>query len=765
VPDLPQRLAAILAADIAGYTRLMELDEAGTVAAWRSARAQIIDPTIARNSGRIVKLTGDGFLAEFSTVESAVRAALAMQEELTAAFAAQPADRRVAFRMGVDIGDIWVDADDVYGTGVNVAARLEALASPGALCISDAVHAAVKHKINAHYRDLGPQRVKNVGAPVHVWRVGMVPPPAPVRAKPSELKRPAIALVLLGAMAVGVVYFGREPTGTAPTEGAGVTATPAVAPPVSTTALPAVAPNTIAVLPLLNIDGSDETRIFADGLAEDIINRLTATPPLLVSSRGDSFALGANSAPQDVRQRLRVAYFIEGSVRRSGDTLRVVIQLIDSASGFHIVARPFDRPIGEFLQIQDEVSKLVVANLRVALPSLAEEPVYTSAETASFDAYLAYRRGMDILGRPRSRPAVTEALQAVQHSLAVDSDYAAAVAGNCLAKIAGYDTTQEATFLNSAERSCSSALERNINLIVVHDALGELYLRTGRIDDAVRAFERALLVNRNDVPALTGLGDAYLNLQRLADAEQRYREAIGLQPGNWRTYNSLGNFLYTSGRYEEAAAAYREIVALDTANGTGWANLASSAMLSGDFTAAASAFERALQVEPSARTLMNLGMLYYYRGDGAGAQKALEAAIAMTPENYLAWSNLGDVLAFANDEAGANRAFLEAERLARERLTRNNRDPGTLIDLAWITAMLGRSTDAQQLIGTALALAPTDPYVHYYDALVRARMGETENALDRLETAVEMGYSRVLIRAEPHLAALRGSARFAEITE
>jgi tetratricopeptide (TPR) repeat protein len=162
---------------------------------------------------------------------------------------------------------------------------------------------------------------------------------------------------------------------------------------------------------------------------------------------------------------------------------------------------------------------------------------------------------------------------------------------------------------------------------------------------------------------------------------------------------------------------------------------------------------------------MNLGMLHYYRGESAEARDALEAAIAMSPEDYLARSNLGDVLALAGDASGSNRAFVEAERLARERLARNNRDAGTLIDLAWITAMLGRFPDAQQLIADALVLAPTDPYVHYYDALVCARMGDTETALDRLEKAVEMGYSRVLIRAEPHLAALRGSERFAAITD
>ena len=766
-PDLPQRLAAILAADIAGYTRLMELDESGTVAAWRLARAQVIDPTIARNGGRIVKLTGDGFLAEFSTVESAVRSALAMQDELTAAFATQPADRRVAFRMGVDIGDIWVDDNDVYGTGVNIAARLEGLATPGALCISDAVHAAVKDKIHAYYEDLGPQRVKNVTAPVHAWRASGAP--QPVRRRAADLARPAIAVAALVALAAGVVYFGRVPATTSPTlTGAGVESAPAGSqspPAIPTAGVSDVEPNTIAVLPLMNIDGSEEMRIFADGLGEDIIDRLTATPPLRVSARGDSFALAPNSAPQDVRKRLRVAYFIEGSVRRSADTLRVVIQLIDSASGFHIVSRTFDKPVGEFLQIQDEVSNLVVANLRIALPSLAEEPVYVSAETASYDAYLAYRRGMDILDKRPTRAAVTEALRAFEESLAVDPDYAAAYAGICLANIAGYDTTQEAAYMNSAERSCGSALERNPNLIVVHDALGALYLRTGRTAAAVRAFERALQVNRNDVPALTGLGDAYLNQQRLADAEQRYREAIGLQPGNWRTYNSLGNFLYASGRYEEAAAAYREVVGLDAANSTGWGNLASSAMLSGDFAAAVSAFERALAVEPSARTLMNLGMLHYYRGESAAAQHALKAAIAMSPEDYLAWSNLGDVLTVGGDADGAERAFLEAERLARERLARNQRDAGTLIDLAWITAMLGRFGDAQELIAAALALAPTDPYVHYYDALVRARMGDTENALDRIEKAVEMGYSRALIRAEPHLSALRGNTRFAEIAD
>ncbi|HEY8519280.1 MAG TPA: tetratricopeptide repeat protein [Gammaproteobacteria bacterium] len=780
---LPQRLAAILAADVAGYTRLMELDEADTVAAWRQARSEVIDPTVERYSGRIVKLTGDGFLAEFPTIESAVRAALAMQQALGELFAGRPAERRFAFRMGVNLGDIWVDAEDVYGAGVNVAARLESLAPAGGLCISDAVHEAVGHKVPARYEDLGPRRVKNVATPVHVWRVHVsasasVPRVAwPVRAAAGAsrpvVRRAAWAAVTV-ALAVAAVMLRvdswRAANGPAnervrPTAvGIGADAVAPTAPATAgAVAEPAVPPDSIAVLPFLNIDGSEETRIFGDGLAEDVISRLAGTPPLRVSSRGDSFALGPNSPSEEVRRRLRVSYYLQGSVRRSGERLRVAARLIDSATGYYVESRTFDKSIGEFGQLQDELTDLIVATLRAALPSLAGAPVPALPETESFDAYLAYRRGMDVLQRPMSPAAAERALAAFRRSLSIDPDYAAAFAGICLTYTAAYDVTLETAYIAEAERSCAAALERSPNLIVVHDALGELYLRTGRHADAQAAFERALRINASDVPALTGLAAAHLHQGRPHEAEAHYRKAVGLQPGNWRTYNELGKFLYASGRYAEAAEAYREVVAVEPGNATGWGNLASSLMLGGDFAGAAHAFERALEAEPSARTLMNLGMMHYYLGDAGAAREALERAIAMAPQDYLAWSNLGDVLALAGDVDGSEQAFRKAEQLAREQLPVNSRDPGRLIDLAWITAMLGRLDEARRLIDSALALAPADPYVHYYDALVRVRAGEIDAALDRLEKAVEMGYSRAMIGAEPHLASLRERERFVRL--
>lgn len=761
--DLPQRLAAILAADVAGYTRLMELDETGTVAAWRRARSEVIDPTIEQQHGRIIKLTGDGFLAEFSTVESAVRAALRMQELLASMFRSVPSDRRVAFRMGVNIGDVWVDAEDVYGTGVNVAARLEGLAPPGGICVSDAVHEAVKHNVAAAYVDGGLQRVKNVAEPVRVWHVS-----GGARGKGLTARRKLRHVISVGVSAtvfltagIGLLYLGRFPFATTLLP-FGPRSPPAAAR--SGSPSPAtVEPDSVAVLPFRNIDGSEETRIFSDGLAEDLINRLTATPPLRVSSRGDSFAFGPDPESSVIRNRLRVAYYVEGSVRKTLNSLRVVAQLIDSSSGFQVVSRTFDKNVGNFSELQDEITKLIVANLRVALPSLAEVPVYTTPETASFDAYLAYRRGMDIIHRPITPQSVEQALKAFRESLQVDPGYAAAFAGICLTYTGAYDVTRDTAYIDQAERSCGSALDKDANLVVVRDALGQLYLHTGRYVDAEQAFERALTTNANDVQALRGLGDVYQSQGRLSDAERRYRQAVGLEPGNWRTYNSLGTFLFNHGRYAEAAGAYGQIVVVDPDNATGWANLASSSMLDGDFTAGERAFQHALDLQPSSRTLMNLGLVYYYQGNTTKAELALRKAIAMTPQDYLAWSSLGDVLAIAGKHDGSREAFTEAARLAREQLAVNSQDPGVTQDLAWINAMLDDFDEAQRLIDVALKLAPGDPYVHYYDALIRARMGEPDQALDRLHTAVEKGYPVALIWAEPHLAELRSRPRFIQL--
>jgi TolB-like protein/tetratricopeptide (TPR) repeat protein len=522
----------------------------------------------------------------------------------------------------------------------------------------------------------------------------------------------------------------------------------------------AVDRNTIAVLPFLNIGGDEKGRVLSMGIPEDVINRLTRIPGLRVASRGDSFSLAPNSASQDVRQRLRVAYYLEGSVRVTEGLLRVVVQLIDSETGFHIVSRSFDHSLEDFLAVQDEITSLTVANLRVALPAATQ--LGGATDGTSVDAYVHYRNGMDALYKPATAATIGEALTAFEKALDLDADYAAAHAGICLANVSGYSVTNDAAYIDAAEPACDAALGLNANLDIVHTALGELYLEQGRHAQAEAAFTRAFAINQNSVKSLIGLGDVYSRQQKLSEAEHQFARAIGLQPGNWEAYNSIGGFLYGNGRYEEAAVQYREVVSLNARNMTGLNNLGSSLLLSGKFAEAASAYERSIGVEPSQVAYSNLGLLYYYLGDIDAAVSSLEKATEMAPNDFLVWSNLGDGLSFSATPEQAREAFVRAEALAESRLAINRRDAYTIASLAWIKAMLDRFDEAERLIADALTFS-SDPYVHYINALILARRGDTSGAIDNLDIAAERGYPRALIAAEPHLRSLKGEPRFRDL--
>ena len=525
-------------------------------------------------------------------------------------------------------------------------------------------------------------------------------------------------------------------------------------------ALVPIEPNSIAVLQLMNIDGSEETAIFSNGLVEDVINRLARIPGLHVSSRGDSFSLPANSSSSEVRQRLRVSYYIEGSVRLTDEQIRVVIQLIESASGRHLLSRSFDRERKDFFEIQDEITSLAVANLRVALPQDTQTALGTAINVASIDAYILYRRGMEELHKPMTVQTIEQALDWFSQSLDIDPDYAAAHAGICLTYSSGFTVVDDPSFIDEAEQACASALALSPNLNIVHNALGDLYWETGKHQEAEASYLRALAVHQNDTLALTGLAGVYSGQQRLAEAEEKFRQAIALQPGNWRSYDSLGWFLYQNGRYEEAAAAYEEVVSLDTENRQGWGNLGTSLMLSGNFTDAAPAFSRSIDIESQVDAYANLGLMYYYLGKIDAAVTALENATTLAPNDHLAWSNLGDALSFSEQGARASQAFSRAEGLAESQLAVNRKDAGTMIDLAWIKAMLGKMEDAEALSIRAQRIAPGDPYVYYIHGLVLTQLGEHTAALAELETAVEMGYPLVMLAAEPHLTDLKGKPRF-----
>jgi len=521
-----------------------------------------------------------------------------------------------------------------------------------------------------------------------------------------------------------------------------------------------VVPNSIAVLKFLNIDGSAQTEIFASGFAEEMINRLSRLPAMSVASRGDSWSLGPTSSSEDVRRRLRVAYYVEGSVRLFGESLSVNVKLIDSATGFQLTSKSFDEKLEDFNRVQRDITNIMVANLRIALPPESQAILNSMYEETDLDAYILYRRGKEIYERPQTIESVTEAIELYQQALTFDPGYAAAHAGVCNAYVELYELSSSPGDIEQAEAACSAALKSNPRLHMVFAALGDLYGSTGRIVEAEDAYNKALAINSQDVHAMGGLADVYRRSQRFSQAEDLLHTAIGTQPGNWRTIDSLGAFLFTMGRYSEAADVYRQIVYLDPMNFQARSSLGSALLLAGEFEMGRQVLEESLEIQPIQRTYSNLGVIYYYLGEFEKSVAMLRQAVELTPGQATLWLNLADSLNFAGQAEESAAAFRNARDLSSKLLSVNNTNSEAIVTLAWTQNMLGQHQESLATVEKGLEIDPGDPYGYYYDALIRYQTGDEEAALRSLATALEKGYPASLLIAEPYLGDLRANERF-----
>jgi len=521
-----------------------------------------------------------------------------------------------------------------------------------------------------------------------------------------------------------------------------------------------IEPNSIAVLKFLNIDGSDQTEIFASGFAEEMINRLSRLPAMSVASRGDAWSLGPSSSSNDVRRRLRVAYYVEGSVRLIGENLSVNVKLIDSTTGFQITSKSFDEKLEDFNQVQRDITNVAVANMRIALPSETQSMLNSMYEEADLDSYILYRRGKEMYERPRTIETVSDAIELYRQALTFDPDYAAAHAGLCNAYVELHELSSSVDDIRLAETACSAALMSDPRLHMVFAALGDLYRRTGRIAEAENAYNKALMINTRDVHAMGGLAQVYQRSQRLPEAEDLFRTAIDTQPGNWRSINRLGAFLFTMGRYSEAADEYGKAVYLDPENFQSRSNLGSALTMAGEFEMGRQVFEESLQIQPIQRTYSNLGVIYYYLGEFEKSVATHQKAVELTPGQGLLWLNLADSLHLAGQENEAAVAFRQARDLSLKKLSVDVSDSEATVTLAWAQHMLGESQQALLTVEKGLEIDPGDPYGYYYDALIRYQTGDEEAALQSLQAALERGYPAGLLVAEPYLGDIRGDDRF-----
>jgi adenylate cyclase len=484
---LERRLAAILAADVVGYTRLMESDEAGTLAALKAHREEFIDPGIAEYRGRIVKLMGDGALVEFASAVDAVACAAALQRGLAERNTGVPEDRRIVFRIGINLGEVIIEGDDIYGDGVNLAARLEGLAEPGGICISAKVHEEVKSRLDLEFEDLGRREVKNLSQPVHMFRV---------------------------------VTESHSSPGAPPAE--------------DSLALPSKP--SIAVLPFDNMSGDPEQEYFSDGMTEDIITELSRFRSIFVIARNSSFAYkGRAKDIKQVGRDLGVRYVLEGSVRKSAGRVRITAQLIEATTGNHLWAQRYDRVLEDVFELQDEITETIVAAIEPELES-AERERARRKPPDSLDAWESCQRGMWHAYKMTSEDA-KRAEACFRAALASAPQLAAALAGlayidfhRVILNYGDMEQVSREALLDRALEEASAAVQSDDQDAFAQYVLGRLLALKGRFDEALERLTLAVELNPNSALARHGLGYALAVGGRPAEAEAEFDTALRLSP-------------------------------------------------------------------------------------------------------------------------------------------------------------------------------------------------------------------------------------------
>ncbi len=583
---MQRKLAAILSADIAGYGALMERDEAGTLNRLRAILDEVFQPQVGAYGGRIVKLMGDGALIEFTSVVAAVNCALEIQAAMHARNGVAGPDAQVHYRIGVNAGDVIVEGDDIFGEGVNVAARLQTLAQPGGVALSRAVREQIAGRIEAVFEDLGEHRVKDIEKPVHVFAV-----------------RPRFgALPALGA-------------------------TPA----------PRVS---VCVLPFANMSGDPEQDYFSDGVTEDIITDLSKVSSLGVISRNTAFTFRKKAVPvAQIARQLNVSHVLEGSVRKAGERVRITAQLVEGATDKHVWAERYDRDLKDIFALQDEIAQAIVTALKVHLHP-AEKKAIELRSTTNAEAYKIYlmARQFSMLGHARHRQLV---VNMCRRAVEIDPDYARAWALMAIAQ------SNVALFVSNSEDgwdAAERALSLDSELGEAHAAKGRILADKAQLDAALAFHETALRLDPESYEVNCAAARCLISLRRHADAVSCLERATAAYDNDiWaagmliQCYEALGSPLrVTAARH--ALARAEKLIAAEPDHGLGLSFGVGALVALGEIDRAKEWAQRALLVDPNNLNMTyNIGCGMIKAGEFGWGLDLIEATVKATLRGNITW--------------------------------------------------------------------------------------------------------------------------------
>ncbi len=612
--EVKRKLTAILIADVKGYSRLMGEDEEATVRTL-NAYKEVMTNLIQQSRGRVVGAPGDNVLAEFASVVDAVRCAVEIQKGLRVRNAELPEDRKMEFRIGVNLGDVIEDGEQILGDGVNIAARLENLSEVGGICISGTAFDQVRNKVDLGYEYLGEQTVKNIALPVRVYKVLMEPESAgkligEKKAKPRQWQRAAAVIIVVVTVVIWYLYLRpttapkpeiapKEKITAAPSEKPPATIPTAPAPSIETTPKEKVMPAlpekvtkpapppaakmevasrekmafplpdkpSIAVLPFTNIGGGKELEYFSDGLAEGIINGLSKSDRIFVIARNSTFTYKGKSVKvKQVAEEMGVRYVIEGSIQQERNRVRITAQLIDALSGRHLFSERYDRDLKDILNLQDEITMKVLTAVQVKL-TMGEVARLSERGTKNLDAYLKVLQGREIKTGTMNKERIERAMQLFEEAIALDPGYALAYSF--------LSTTHFDLVVLGASESPKESLQRAVELgkkaialdesnSHVHSLLVFPYMYLREFDKAISEAEKAVSLCPNSASAYFALGCVLQTARRHQEAVLMLQKSLRLSPipVHSQVLGVLANAYSMLSQYEEAIATYKRVLQL-----------------------------------------------------------------------------------------------------------------------------------------------------------------------------------------------------------